>query len=345
MSKPASPTVIGGFVVGAVALVVAGVLIFGSGKFFSDIVSAVMYFEGDLKGLQEGAVVAFKGVPIGTVTDLGVFINPDDLSVRTPVVVEIRPDRLRIMGGEGKRPTKGQAMKPLVEQKGLRAQLQSESMVTGQRFIQLAFYPDVPPTQLTIDPLTHLPEIPTIPTTLEQVQDTMRKALVKLGELPLEHIVTSLNQTLRGIDRLVNAPEMLDSVRALKTTLVDVQQLVRDMDKQMDIAVSNFTTTLGNVSKLTEDVGKLTRHMDGQMPAVLTSFTEAAQAAQKTLDQAQQTLTSVNGTIEPNSPVRYEMVKALRELSEAARALRVLADYLERYPNSVVFGRSDTGAK
>jgi len=337
MSKRASPAVIGGFVVGAVALVVAGVLIFGSGKFFADTVDAVMYFEGDLKGLNNGAAVAFEGVNIGMVTDVGVYIDTEDLSTRTPVVIQIQRDRFRLIG-DGKLPGKGHAIKPLVEQKGLRAQLQSESMVTGQLFIQLAFHPDAPPTQLTVDPLTKLPEIPTVPTTLQQVQDAVRKALVKISELPLEQIITSLNKTLQGIDHLVNAPEVMDSVRALKTTLVDVQEVVRGMDKQIGLVASSFTTTMGNVSKLT-------RNIDERAPTLLTSLTEVAKSAQQTLDQAQQTLVSVNGTIEPNSPVRYEMVQALQDLSEAARALRALADYLERYPNSIIFGHTDSGAK
>jgi paraquat-inducible protein B len=263
-----------------------------------------------------------------------VFINSETYVARTPVVVQISRDHFRVIGERRELPGKGEALKVMIEQKGLRAQLQQESYVTGQRFIQLAFYPEVPPTQLTIDPLTKLPEIPTIPTTLEQVQDTVRKALVKISELPLEQIVTSLNTTLQGIDRLVNAPEVLESVRALKATLADVQAVLREMDKQMDVAVSSFTTTMSHLSKLTQNV-------DGRVPDMLTSLTGAAKAAQQTLDQAQQTLVSVNGAVEPNSPVRYEMVKALRDLSEAARALRGLADYLERYPNSVIFGHAD----
>jgi phospholipid/cholesterol/gamma-HCH transport system substrate-binding protein len=345
MSKRASPAAIGGFVVGAVALAVAGVLIFGSGKFFADTVDAVMYFEGDLSGLDNGAAVAFEGVSIGTVTDIGVFVDANDYSVRAPVVVEIRRDHFRLIG-ESHLPAKGQAIKALVEQRGLRAQLQSESMVTGQRFIQLAFHPDAPPVQVTIDPLTKLPQIPTIPTTIQQVQDAVRKALVKISEMPLEDIIHNLSQTLEGIDRLVNAPEVMDSVRALKTTLVDAQQLVRNVNKELGTAMTSFTTTMGSFNKLAGDMSKLTQNVDGRVPEVLTSFTEAAQTAQKTLDQAQQTLVSVNGTIEPNSPVRYEMLKALRDLSDTARALRALADYLERYPNSVIFGRTtDAGVK
>lgn len=345
MSKQASPTVIGGFVVGAVALVVAGVLIFGSGKFFSDTISAVMYFEGDLKGLQDGAAVAYEGVTIGTVTSIGVFINSKDYSARTPVVVQIRRDHFRVIGEGGQLPGKGQALVVMIEQKGLRAQLQSESMVTGQRFIQLAFHPDVPPIQLTLDPLTNLPEIPTVPTTLEQVQDVLRTALVKIGDLPLEQIVTNLNSTLKGIDRLVNAPEMMESIQALHTTLTDVQQLVRNIDKQVTPLTTSATETLTSVSGAAGDIGKLARNTDGAVAALAGSLQQTVGTARGTLETAQETMKGVNSLMAPNSPVGYELVKTLQELSQAARALRVLADYLERNPNAVLFGRNEVKAK
>ena len=345
MSRQASPTAIGVFVLGALALLLVGVLVFGSGKFFADTIRVVMYFQGDLNGLDTGASVKFEGVPLGTVTDFGVVLDPHDLSARIPVVVEIRRDHLRIKGNESAAPTSGQALKPMVEQKGLRAQLQSESLVTGQQFIQLAYHADAPAAQFDIDSLTNLPEIPTIPTPLQEVQTTIRKALVKLGELPLEQIVTSLNSTLQGIDRLVNAPEVTASLRELKTALTDAQQLIQHMDKRLEVALASFTTTMGSTNKLAEDMSKLTRNVDGRVPEVVTSVTDIAKSAQNTLEHAQQTLTSMNGAIEPNSAVRYEMVKALRDLSDTARALRALADYLERYPNAVLFGRTDAGAK
>jgi paraquat-inducible protein B len=260
-------------------------------------------------------------------------------------VVEIRRDRLRVKGDESALPGRGQALKPMVEQKGLRAQLLSESMVTGQQFIQLSYHAEAPPAQFVIDPLTNLPEIPTIPTPLQEVQATVRKALIKLGELPLEQIVTSLNGTLQGIDRLVNAPEVTESIKAIKTTMTEVQELIHHMDQRLEVAVTSFTTTMGGAHKLAEDMSKLTRNVDGRVPEVATSFTDMAKSAQNTLEHAQQTLASMNGAIEPNSPVRYEMVKALRDLSDTARALRALADYLERYPNAVIFGRTDAGAK
>jgi paraquat-inducible protein B len=218
-------------------------------------------------------------------------------------------------------------------------------MVTGQRFIQLAFHPNLPPAQVTIDPLTKLPEIPTIPTTLQQVQDTIQKALVKFSEMPLEQIVSTLNQTLQGIDRLVNAPELMESVRALKTTLTEAQQLVRNVDKQLTPVMASATEALGSARGAMGDIGKLARNADGQLQPLTSSLQQTVGTARTALEAAQATLKNVDGIIAPNSPAGYELVQTLRELSEAARALRGLADYLERNPNSVFFGRNEVKAK
>ncbi len=334
MSKQANPAVIGGFVVGALVLVVVGVLVFGSGKFFADTARGVMYFEGNLKGLRVGASVDFQGVQLGTVTEIRAVFDPKEVRAQIPVIVEISRDRVE---WAGERPEAGAMFRRLIE-RGMRAQLQSESMVTGQLFIQLDFYPEAPTVEPRIDPLTKLPEIPTIPTTRQQVEQVVRKAMEKIGDLPLEEIVKTLNATLQGIDRLVNAPEVMEAVRSLSTTMTEVQQLVRDVDKQVEPMSASVTDALGSV-------GKLARNADGHVAALTGSLNETVGAARVALESAQETLKSVNGMTSPNSPVGYELVKTLRELSTAARALRVLADYLERNPNSVLFGRNEAKAQ
>ena len=345
MSRKASPTTIGAFVIGALILLLIGIVVFGSGKFFVQTLNAVVYFEGDLKGLREGASVDFEGVPIGTVTDIGAVLNPQDLSARIPVVVEILRDHFRVLGGEDALPGEGRALKPLVEQKGLRAQLQLESLVTGQLFIQLAFHPEEPPKQLTVDPLTNLPEIPTIPTAMQEVQETVRKALVRFGELPVAQIAANLNNSLQGIDRMVNAPEVLEAIRNLNMTLSTVQQLVQNIDKQVTPIAASAKEAFGSVSDAMGNVGKLAKNVDGQVPALVGNLKETLSTAQGALQRTQETLTSVNDMMVPNSPIRYELVKTLQELTGAARALRMLTSYLERYPNAVVFGRNEGSAK
>ena len=333
MSKQASLTLIGGFVIGAVALVVAGVLIFGSGKFFSHTSPAVMYFEGNVQGLQVGAAVKFRGVPIGSVTDIKAKFDAKDLKFHIPVFVEFMQGSIEMENATTR--TLRESLGALVEQ-GLRAQLQAESIVTGQLFVQLDFHPEASPQQLAVDPATQLIEIPTILTTQEQVSQTLRTAINKIAELPIEQIVTDLEGALSNINKLVNAPEVLDTVRTLKTTLTDTQQLVRNIDKRVAPLASSVTATMGDISKLAKSA-------DSQVPSLMTSLKDMVAATRGALEQTQETLTSVNELAAPNSPVRYELVKTLQELSGAARALRLLADYLNRYPNAVVFGQSEAG--
>jgi paraquat-inducible protein B len=340
MSRRASPAVIGGFVVGALVLAVVGIVVFGSGKFFANTSRAVMYFAGDIKGLQTGAAVAFQGVQIGTVAEIKAVFDAEQAKAQIPVIVELHPDSIQFIGPR----QEGKGMQKLV-QRGMRAQLQIESMVTGLFFVQLDFHPEAPPAEMKIDPLTGLPEIPTVPTTMQQVQQTVRKALEKIGDLPLEEIVNSIHTTLRGIDRLVNAPEVIEAVRQLTTTLTDVQQLVRSLDKQVTPVTASATEAMGSMKGAMGDIGKLARNADGHMATLTAGLKDTVGAARVTLESAQETLKNMNGMTAPNSPVGYELAETLRELSEAARALRTLADFLERNPNALLFGRNEVKAR
>ncbi|MGE0823354.1 MAG: MlaD family protein [Candidatus Binatia bacterium] len=341
MSKQASPTLIGGFVVGALVLLVAGVLVFGSGKFFTETRQAVLYFTGDIKGLRTGASVDFRGVQIGTVSEIRAVLDTHNVQVRIPVIVEIVGDKLQWVGEE---PDPEVMMQKLVEE-GVRAQLQLESMVTGQLFIQFDFHPEAPAQTLVVDPLTQLPEIPTIPTTMQQAEQIIRKALEKLGDIPLEQIITRINTTLQSVEQLMTAPEIKDAVRSLSVTMTEVQDFVRHLNTQLVPVTTGATEALGSVTNAMGNVGHLARSMDGQVATLTGSLTETMGAARIALENAQETLKGVNGVMTPTSPVGYELVKTLRELSEAARALRVLADYLERNPNAILFGKSEAGAQ
>ena len=374
--KEANPAVIGGFIVGAVVLAIAGVVILGSGKLLTETIKGVMYFEGSIQGLQVGAPVHFRGVKVGSVTNIKMEFDRQNLAIRIPVIVDF--PKVDGAGGTmelrnaGPR-TSQETLAALVE-RGLQAQLQTESFVTGQVFVQLdlppATSPEAPPREATIDPTTKLLEIPTVPTTFQEVSNTARRALDKLAELPLEEMLHAVEGALLGINRLVNAPEVLEAVRHLSVTLTDVQQAVQHVDTQVTLVAARATTALGNVDKLSTETQQLVQHVDkqfGQMAAsatttlgqvsklaqtvntqalsLTTSLSQTAAGALSTLEHMRETLTAAQQLITPNAPVGYELVKTLRDLSETARSLRVLAEYLERHPNAVVFGRKENGPK
>ena len=144
MSKQASPTLIGTFVAGAIGLIVAGILIISGGKLLTtDKTSYMLYFQGSVKGLNIGSPVSFRGVNIGTVTDIQLVVGEDAAHIQIPVIIEIDNTKF-ISSATGKpRIDDDDSIDDLIEA-GMRAQLQLQSLLTGQLFVQIDFYPNTP---------------------------------------------------------------------------------------------------------------------------------------------------------------------------------------------------------
>ncbi|MBV8915632.1 MAG: MCE family protein, partial [Acetobacteraceae bacterium] len=183
----ARPAIVGGFVLGALALAAAAVILFGGSRLFATTSRAVTFFEGSVAGLDVGAPVTFRGVRLGSVVRVALAFDPATRIARIPVTIEIEPDRIT---WEGARP--GTADYSRLVAAGLRAQLASQSFVTGQLRVDLDFRPDTP-IRMVGD--TGLPEIPAIPSELEQLRS-------KLTELPLRDLVDAAQRALNSVDRL-----------------------------------------------------------------------------------------------------------------------------------------------
>jgi len=261
MSKQANKTLIGAFVVGAVALAVAGVLIFGSGKFLSKLDPYVMCFEGSVKGLNIGSAVMFRGVKIGSVTDIVLRADPDDLTVEIPVFIEVDPERFERFGEKRRRHTQEQ-IKILIE-RGLRAQLQMQSMVTGQLMVELDFHPETPAR--LVGAATKYPEIPTIQTGLQQLTQTIER-------LPLEEMVNNLTSAIAGIERAVNSPEVGKGMKNINETLVDIQNLMEELDRSLAENAElpyRFTKAMEEVSAAARSVRVLADYLEQHPDALL----------------------------------------------------------------------------
>ena len=171
--------------------------------------------------------------------------------------------------------------------RGLRAQLQTDSLVTGLLFVQLDLYPasdlDAPPKEDVIDPRTRLIEIPTVPTTLQEVSNTIRKALDKLAEMPLEEMLREMQEALTGINQLVNAPEVLAAIRNANVTLTEMQGLVRNADQQVTLIGSTATAMLGSLDKLVGGTQQLAQSMQQLVQQVDKQLGQVATSANTTL--------------------------------------------------------------
>jgi paraquat-inducible protein B len=249
MSKPANKTLIGAFVIGAIALLVIAVLIFGSGKFLKKTFHTVVFFEGSIKGLNEGAPVIFKGVKIGTVTNIRLVYDHIGDSIWIPVIMELEPERFERTDVRERQPEK--KLKLLIE-RGLKAQLQMQSMVTGQLMISLDFFPDKPARYVSF--IKEYPEIPSIPTAFEELTKTIQ-------DLHLKEIVKKLNLTLNSVTKLI-----------------------QHIDKKVDPLISNVSKT----SEVTQNALESVQVTMKQTEKTLSTFSEAARSMKSLTEYLQQ---------------------------------------------------------
>lgn len=338
MSRQASKTVIGAFVVGAVALLIAGVLLFGSGRFFSELKTYVLFFSGSVKGLNVGSPVNLRGVRIGSVTDITVQFDPKTRKFQIPVFIELDPDRISVAGMEkgllqlgpvGK----GELMRELIG-RGLRAQLQAVSLVTGQLGVDLDFYPGIPAFFRAADEAYI--EIPTIPSSMEQLQNSLEKVVATIQALPLEEMVQNLADSAKGIRELVNSPEMGESIRSLNRTIDDVRMLVQNLNERVGPVAETIEGTV-------KDVQEVVRHIDEKVVPITNGIEQSLTAAHAALQQMQQTLENMEKMTSSNSALKYQFSDMMDQISEAARSLRIMADYLERHPEALLRGKNEGG--
>jgi paraquat-inducible protein B len=303
MSRRANPTLIGAFVLGAIAIALAIALIMARGALFMQRPTFVMFFEGSVYGLQVGAPVTFRGVHVGKVTDISIEYFPKEQSFYIPVRVELEPERIRV-------PEKPGAAVPLgmpdLVNRGLRARLQLQSFVTGQLFIELDLLPEQPAWFVSENAAGN--EIPTVATTIERFMKL-------LAEFPLDKALESISGGIEGLNRLVNAPALTESLAQLNKTLRDFSVLSHSLD-------AGAGRLLQRADSLADDLRKTVKAVEQGLTVAEKAFIQYRELAR----EDSYTLQNFNATLE--------------EIAQAARGLRQLADAIERNPESFLRGKS-----
>jgi paraquat-inducible protein B len=324
MSKHANPTVIGAFVVGAMVLAITAILLLGSGDLFVQKPRFVLYFKGSVKGLNVGSPVNFRGVNIGTVTNVQLVMGESGADIRIPVTIEINPGSFirseQMMGGMTE--SRKEKLAELIDA-GMRAQLQLQSLLTGQLFIQLDFYPGTP-VDLVGD--NRYPEIPTIPTPIEKITK-------KLEDFPVEQVMNNIISTSKGLNKLVNSPELHQSIQSLNGILENIERLVKSQEFQK--AVTSFNSALDELGSLARTVDSRVEPLSSELHATLNETRLAMSQARGTLESAQDLVS--------DQKLLFALDNALAEITSAARSVRDLTDFLERQPQSILRGKSISG--
>jgi paraquat-inducible protein B len=323
MSRRANPTVIGLFMIGALVLTVIGVATLAATSLFDRQSTFISYFSESVNGLEVGAPVKFQGVLVGRVTELLIQIEPTDRTFQVPVRYDIDLSRLTSAGGSFVQLDEPSVLRQQIAD-GLRAQLQMESMVTGQLYIELAYRTDPAPAELESRP-TAYPEIPTTPSLLaafgtqagSMVGDVLR-ILFQVNEM-LEAV--NMEEINRSVVASAGAVERLADSEEIRRALQDVPEMT-----------AQFNRTMGEMetlaARLTSTIDPLQLQMAGTNSEVVL-----------TLQSVRETMIETRGYLTPDSGVGYQMEGAMVSLREAADALRALTLALERNPDMLLRGK------
>ena len=331
MNQKISPALIGGFVVGALVLLVIAVIAFGSGQLFRKAREFVLYFDSSVNGLRIGAPVKVRGVEVGAVKDIRFQLAEDTQINKIPVIVEIDLDKLTSRGAKAAAAEDEKSFRQVIVERGLRGQLMTESLVTGLLYVGLDFFPGAPIDLVQKPDQDHkYPEIPTVPSYLEQAQDTASKILAKLEELDFKGLMDSAKNAVDGVSRLVSSPSIESSLKSLERTMPKIDQAVVEIRKMTTGLDSNITTLSANFQQTSDATREAM-----QQATVTMKQTDAA------LKEAEAAMTNIRGISDPDSVAFYELGRSLREVSAAARSLRLLTNSVERNPRALIFGKPE----
>ena len=328
MSRRANPTVVGGFILGGVALAIAAIVILGSGKLFRDTVEYISWFEGSVNGLQPGAPVKFMGVTIGQVTAIRLRTGAaDDMldtaeefedweeNLRIPVFYELDRDLLRREGSvvDVGDPVAAQ----LLVEGGLRASMAVESILTGRKYISLSVDRNSPITVVN-DPSVDAFEIPTLETGLEWLERDVQGLMSKLTSLDIEGLVAAITVAATEIGDLASGQATQAALADIPGTLAEVRETMRSIQA---LAASADTT----------------------METVRPRIDESSQEIQAAAEELDAMLANLRAVLEPGSPLLTNLETSLRDLSAAAAAMAELADYLQQNPSALLRGKDVEG--
>ena len=321
MTRP-SATLIGVFVLGALGLIAAAILFFGSGTLFTQRFTAVSYFTGSVAGLQIGAPVTFRGVRVGQVKSIGIRIDPDPTHSIVQVNMELVPEAVQRGGNSGTQ----EALPALVE-RGLTAQLVLQSFVTGMLQVELDFRPGVKALRLgeTLD----LPEIPTVPSPFQALTE-------QLQTLDIATAVSALQRTLGSLDALLTSPALKQTIEGMPALLADLRQTVKTVDREVHglsaTGQRSISQTAASLQNTLASVQKLADNLDREAASTLA-------LVRGTLQNANTAVDDINVLLDPSGQTVMQVQEAVDDLAATAARLRDLSERVDRDPSVLIRGR------
>jgi len=319
MGKRISPAAIGMFVVGSFALVIIAIVVVGSGNLFKKPVRFVCMFQGNVNGLRIGAPVKFKGVQIGAVEQIRLVLSPsegelksDITDVHIPVIIGIDREMITQRGATGMALSPG-GFESMIS-RGLSAQLEAESLLTGLLYVDLDLRPNSQPSLSLVPGGGGLREIPTVPTTMEAIQHHATEAIAKLDTIDLNGLVNSFIQAANSIREMTADPAIHRTLESLPRTLAS-----------LDKTLTSMRAAIENINQ--------------EVDPMSASFHKSSEELNATMKDTRATLLQLQAMLDSDSPLAVNLNQALGQFSDTAQAIEHLTDYMQRNPAALIRGK------
>ncbi|QFU74918.1 MCE family protein [Halioglobus maricola] len=318
MSEQSNTVAIGAFVTGALVIAITTVIFALGTGFGSERSKVVMVFEGSVKGLTLGAPVALRGVQVGQVTDIELILDTETVDLIMLVEAEIRSENVRRSGAST------ESLTEELISRGLRAQLNTQSLLTGLLYIQLDFHPNSEINLADVD--TPYLQIPTIPTELERLTR-------KLETIDFAKVAGDLEAVAAGINSFVSSEGFQGLPQQAQDTLASLTALSERLSAQVDSSgpridqlLDGANTTINTANRELPEMAELVKSNLALLEAAISAFESGMSELEALLDQDSATI--------------YELNRTLRDLSQAGRSLQQLSRTLEEQPEALLRGRT-----
>ena len=335
MNANSKKYMIGFFVLGALVLALCAVFALGSGLLFTKTLRCIMFFPNSVNGLKIGSPVLFRGVPLGSVKEISIEADAKGLNFNIPVVVELLGGKVQLSAPgtpessenlyEARNVSPGELLRQLIK-KGLRAQLVTQSFVTGQLAISFNLLPDAPERLVGN---TDLVEIPTVPSAFEKLEKT-------ISQLPLQELVDRLVNAITGIENLVNSPEMTRMPQKLDSALGSADAVVVELKAKIAPLAAELDQSLTSYAELA-------KHLDTRSESLGAGAIRSFASFDASMKDVRASLGKFQKVMQADSPTITDLNRAFNAIAAAARSIREFASFLERHPEALIQGKGGPG--
>jgi paraquat-inducible protein B len=260
------------------------------------------YIQGSVRGLAVGSPVEFYGIRVGSVSDMQLQFDRATRSLRVAVQFDVEPDRFTFDRAHPEDPFR---LAQALVRHGMRVQLRSGSLLTGQLVLALDFFPGAPAAEVGRQDSRIV--LPAMPGGMESITTAASEFMQKLNNLPLEEIASGLNSTVQHLNQLSGGPDAQNALRSVAQAMESVRDLVRNANEQLGPALS-------------------------KLPAISANLDQ-------TLARANRVVGSVERGYGDNSTFQRQLERLMDQLNDTARSIRLLADFLDRHPEALIRGR------